>query len=712
MNRTYPIVRQKTPLWVEALIVVLGVAGAITFFSLYDRALPSASVDVTISRSQAEEIATDYLHQFGYEPQDYKFALSFSGSGSPLYYLQRTLGVEESNRRMAEEEWPLYYWSARWFKPMEKEEFYIYLMPDGDFLGVNHLVREDAPGADIPQVEANTIAEGFLSQYAGWDSSNWEQVEAASEARPGGRMDHNFEWKSRTFSAGEAELRYTVNVQGDRVGYVDAWIKVPEAFTRQYASERDRAGFLDGIAYFLGLVVFMLAGIFGIVLARPDGRRALWPALLVAGVSIASSLNFVPLYPLSYGTTQDYTLFWLMGIIGAIFGAFFYFALVFAAWVGGQALSKLAWPRRDRILARGPERWMAFSRSAWRGLMFGGMQMGYVILFYLLTSKYLGWWSPVTAEYGNLFATPFPFLYAFDIGLSAALTEELLFRLIGIAFFVWVFRKRQIWLALLIPGALWAFAHSGYVTYPIYVRGVELTIVALFLGFVFLKFDLLTTMMSHFTYNMMIVGVILLRSNEAYYQTSGWVVVLTLALPLLPGLVWTLNRLRGKQRTLPEALTLSLAAESDLEQLTKLPVKADWEALLDQPNRTILCLRAETELVGLATGFVNEQNAATLDGVFVVPEWRRQYWGSTLMDALREHFESAGATDVRAVLFTKERKPATFLHNLFFRPRAQILTPEEFPYFIPALKKGWQNLREEFRKKATDDELEIPRDIP
>ncbi|MFL7869075.1 MAG: GNAT family N-acetyltransferase [Anaerolineales bacterium] len=710
MNRTYPIVRKKMPLWVEILIVLLGVAGAITFFSLYDRAMPSASVNVTVSRAQAESIAKDYLTQFGYSPQGYKFALSFSGDSSPLYYLQRTLGVEESNRRMAQEGWPLYYWSARWFRPMEKEEFYVYLKPDGDFMGLSHIIKEDAPGAQVSQEEAGGIAEDFLSQYAGWDSSKWEQVEAASETRPGGRVDHTFEWKSLTYSAGESELRYTVTVQGDRIGYVDTWIKVPETFTREYASERNIANFIDGIAYFLGLVGFLLIAAVSVVIIRPDGRRALWPALLVGGVSLAAYINFIPLYPLSYGTTQDYTLFWVTGIIGALVSSIFYFGMVFIAWAGGQALSKLVWPKRDHILARGPERWLTFSRSAWRGLMFGGMQMGYAVLFYLFTSKYLGWWSPVTAEYSNLFATPFPFLYAFDLGLSAAFTEELLFRLIGIAFFLWIFRKKQTWLALLLPGLLWAFAHSSYVVYPIYARGVELTIAALFLGFVFLKFDLLTTIMSHFTYNMMIVGVILLRANEAYYRASGWVVVLTLALPLLPGLFWALKRLLGKGQSLPDALTLSPATESDIDQLSALPVKADWKSLLAQSNRRTLCLRAGDELLGFVTGFVNDQDSATLDGVFIKPEWRRQYWGSTLLDALHEHFEEQGVSDIRAVLRVKDKRPATFLHNLFWRPHAQILTPGKIPTFGSMLKKGWQNLREALKKNVTDD-LEIPRDI-
>ena len=110
------------------------------------------------------------------------------------------------------------------------------------------------------------------------------------------------------------------------------------------------------------------------------------------------------------------------------------------------------------------------------------------------------------------------------------------------------------------------------------------------------------------------------------------------------------------------------------------------------------------------TGFVNEQGSATLDGVFVKPEWRRQYWGSTLLDALQEQFEGQGVSDVRAVLLVKEKRPAAFLRNIFWRPRAYILTPGEFPAFGFTLKKGWQNLREAFKKNVTDD-LEIPRDM-
>ena len=252
------------------------------------------------------------------------------------------------------------------------------------------------------------------------------------------------------------------------------------------------------------------------------------PVLLVAGVTLAAYLNSIPLYKSAYSTTETYSLFWVNRMIGIVLGVLFSAIQTFILLVGAHSLSRFVWPRQDPILARGPNRWPDFSLSAWRGMMLGGVQLAYVALFYTFTANTLGWWTPAASEYSDIFATPFPFFYAFNAGLSASITEELSIRFLGIGFLLWLFGGRLRWLAVLIPSLFWAFAHTGYITSPIYARGVELTVVALFLGFIFLKFDLLTTIMSHFTYNMMITGIALLRSSEGYYRMSGWVVVLAL----------------------------------------------------------------------------------------------------------------------------------------------------------------------------------------
>jgi hypothetical protein len=498
-------------------------------------------------------------------------------------------------------------------------------------------------------------------------------------------------------------------VNGDRVGYEYCYIKVPESFIRQFASERNTAGFINNTAYFILFYGFSLVALLAIILSRPDVRRAVIPVLLVAGIALASYFNFLPLYKSSYSTTENYSLFWIEFASSICLSVIFTSVQVLILWLGAQSLMKYVWPRQDRFLARGNNRWITFGRSAWRGLMLGGVQMAYVVLFYMLTTKYLGWWSPVTSEYSDIFATPFPFFYAFDIGLSAALIEELSVRLIGIGFFLWLFHGKYKWLAVLIPSVLWAFAHTSYATFPIYARGVELTLVALFLSFIFLKFDLLTTIMSHFTYNMMITGIVLLRSSESYYRISGWIVVLTLLLPLIPGLYLTIRRRLRNEPSISESLILSSLEKSDLEQLSALPIRADWQALVNQINRSILCLRSDVEIVGFVTGFIDEKKIGYVDGVFIKPEWQRQYWGSILMDAIQETLTTCGASEVRAVLRTDERRTRSFLHNIFWRDRILVLTRDESQQtFKSALKFLFRNLRKE---RVGENELEFPRNL-
>jgi hypothetical protein len=704
MSRSYPVTQQKPKLWVEILITILGIAGVFIFFALYENAFPDASVDVTISRAQAREIAENQLNEMGYSVEGYKSALSFSSDSTAAYYLQRTMGIEEYNARLEKEQWPIYYWSARWFKPEQKEEFYVYLMPDGSFLGLNHIIKEDAPGADISQEEAKLVSEAFLTKYADWNASEWEQVEGSSQTQPGGRVDHSFTWKSKSYAAGESELRYSATVQGDRVGSADSYIRVPESFTRQFASERDTAWFIDSIATVL-LYGFFLIAVLAIALSRPDLRRPIIPALLVAAVILASELNTYPLYKYYYGTTQAYLLYWIEIMAGTAFNVVFSGLLVFMLLLGAYCLMRFVWPRQDRILARGPDRRVDFSRSAWRGMMIGGVQMAYVVLFYMVTTKYLGWWSPVTSGYSDMFATPFPFVYALEAGLSAAMIEELSVRLIGIGFFLWLFRGRFKWLAVLIPSLIWAFAHASYVTSPIYARGVELTIDAIIIGYVFLKFDLLTTIMSHFTYNMMVTGVFLLRSTDRYYQISGWIVILFLILPLLPGLYVTIRRRMRKEIPAPESLVVSQFEPSDLEQLSAFPVKADWSILTSQPNRVVLCLRAGEEVIGFTTGFVDELKIGTIDGIYVQPRWRRQYWGAGLLDAAQDELRNCGATEVRVLLKSDDNRSKAFFHNLFWRTRIQIFNQDQSrPTLIYSIREALHLKRD----KTSKGGLEIP----
>jgi GNAT superfamily N-acetyltransferase len=211
---------------------------------------------------------------------------------------------------------------------------------------------------------------------------------------------------------------------------------------------------------------------------------------------------------------------------------------------------------------------------------------------------------------------------------------------------------------------------------------------ALFLGFIFLKFDLLTTIMAHCTYNMMITGVALLLSSEMYYRISGWIMILILLLPLIPGLYLTIRKRIRKETPAPENLILSHFEPSDLEQLSAFPVKADWAALSAQPDRVVLCLRAGEEILGFATGFVDDRKNGQIDGIYIQPRWRRQYWGAALLDAVQEELQNCGAVEVRVLLKPEENRSKAFIHNLFWRTRIQVFSQDNpAPSFVYAIRE-------------------------
>ena len=146
--------------------------------------------------------------------------------------------------------------------------------------------------------------------------------------------------------------------------------------------------------------------------------------------------------------------------------------------------------------------------------------LGYVTLFYILGNDYLGVWSPATmTQYSNAYSTYLPWIYPLLTGLVAATMEEFLFRLVAISLLLRWFKRS--WLALLVSAVVWAFLHADYPQEPIYIRGLELTIVGILLGIVFLRFGVWATIISHYVYNCFLGVYPMVQSDSLYLQDLG-----------------------------------------------------------------------------------------------------------------------------------------------------------------------------------------------
>ncbi len=696
--RTQPASRR-----LERLITLLGLLGLALFLVFYDRAFPTAALDLDLSRVEIKQRAQDYLEARSHEVDDYRSAITFTGDYWASIYLQLTLGIPETNRLIRETQVPVWYWRARWFRPLQKEEFQVYLAPDGQVVALAHTLLEDAPGASLSQERARTLAQDYLRQDRGWDLADWEEISASSEERPGGRTDHSFRWKRRDWDVGESELRLAVTVQGDAVGGYDYWLKVPEVFQREFAQEQSVAGFVNGLSFDVSFGLMGLILLLALWKARwqipKSFSAALGPALAVSAVSLLASLNELPLAKAWYSTTQEYALFWLNRVYGIVFGAVYNGAFVFVLWHLGRWMGKRVWPRQDRILPRRGDRRRRLARSGWRGLMLGLMMAGYVVLFYLVTTQLLGGWTPMSPDYSSAYATPLPFLGALETGLLPATWEELMFRLLGISAVLWLTRSFTRlpepacrFLALLVPGALWGFAHLSYIRDPFYLRGIELTLAAVLLeGLFFLRFDLATTIVAHFVFNAGLGALPLLRSGEPYFVASGLVIVATMLAPLMPYAVQEIRRrLRGGGRDVM-APWIRPGEPADLEALAALPVAGpDWGALLDDPQAVVLCLQAGGEIVGAAAGRIVDQ--AGTEGhvlaVYVAPPWRRRYWGSELVDVLRTRLQARGAASIQAEMRVGDKAGTRFVTSQGWQPAVVTF---DWPPEVPSLP-GWRDV--------------------
>ena len=674
--------RRRQLSWQPNLVLtILGLLGIVVFVIFYDQAFPSAALELTLSREQITERATAYMARRGYDLTDYRTALTFAEAGLPSYYLQQTLGIPQTNELAREESLPLWFWHMRWFRPLEKEEFGLSLMPDGTVVGMSHTLLEEAPGADLPQAEAQDLAKAYLSADRDWDLANWELVTASSETQPGGRTDHHFEWRRLDWGVGDSELRLAVDVQGEGVGGYGYWLDVPEAFERRFAEQRNRAGFINNLAYYLSIGGFgLVVGVFFFL----GHRRGIfpWHEGLVAGLAVGAvyflyALNVLPLSKAYYGTTQGYLGFWINRLIEAAITAGFVTGAVAVLWGGGRYLARRVWPQEDKLLPRSGEgegKWVSLSRATWRGLMVGGLRSGYGVVFYFLATQVFGGWTPMGSPDVNLYATPLPFSAALAGGVIPAVTEEFLARLAGIGFLLLIARRR--WLAVLVPGALWAFAHLSYIRDPLYLRGVELTIVAVFYGYIFLRYGLATTIVAHLAYNAGLTALPLLRSGQPWLVANGALVGIMLLAPTIPGAVsWVRGRLGRTQEQVEPAVRP--AAKADLVALAQRFPGKGWDEWLTDAAAVVLCLWAGEELAGGAAGRVDAGGQGQVIALCIAPAWRRHYWGSRLARALEETLRSRGAQTVGVSLPAYDWLKARFWDAQGWSPSSITYATEE-----------------------------------
>ncbi len=137
------------------------VCGAIAL-RYFGRAFPEASIQFAVNRSTSKQVAIDYLAALGLEPAGRKHAATFGYDEETKTFLERKLGLQRAQDVYGKQV-RLWRWGHRWFQPHEKEELRVDVTAGGDIAGFQHLIAEDAAGAQLEADAARAVAERSLS---------------------------------------------------------------------------------------------------------------------------------------------------------------------------------------------------------------------------------------------------------------------------------------------------------------------------------------------------------------------------------------------------------------------------------------------------------------------------------------------------------------------------------------------------------------------
>ncbi len=515
--------------------VLAGILGAGVAYTYFFRAFPEASVEFKVPRADALALAKQFAAAQGAQLGAYDSSIVFEVDDTAKTYLEREVGLQQANQMMASEV-HIWYWQTRFFRPLQKEEFDVRVDPGGGIVGYAHQLEEAAPGARLERAAAQATAESFLRDTLHVDLSlyDFREQEANLTERPA-RRDWSFSWERRGFRAKDAPYRLTVTLAGDRVSGYNEFLKVPEAWSRDYEHLRSSNNVLEFIA--LIPYAFLIGGCIFVIISL--GRRGLleWRTGIVLGIFVTvlfflMTMNQWPLDRAGYDTNTPYSSFFLSQVGQAALLSVASALLVVLAVVPGEPLYRIFQPDKLRLDVgfRLPGiRTKEFLHANVIGICLAAAHIGYITVFYIISRKF-GAWAPQDLNYENVVSTYVPWVYPLTIGIYAATSEEFLFRLFAIPFLLRTTKSR--FLAVVLPAFFWGFLHSNYPQEPAYIRGLEVGLIGIVAGLVLLRWGIWATLIWHYTVDAFLISTSLLRSHGAYLRVSGAIVGGAALIPL------------------------------------------------------------------------------------------------------------------------------------------------------------------------------------
>ncbi len=476
------------------------------------------------------------------------------------------------------------------------------------------MLAEDEAGAALSEDEALATAERVASAEWGIDLAAFERVESSQETRPGGRIDHTFEYQRIGVRFGDGRLRLRLVVGGDALTELTHFLEVPEAFSRRYAEMRSTNNLIGVLGQVGALLGYLFIGCAVALFFLFRERWVLWRKPVYWGVFISFLqvlvvFNQLPLMWMGYDTALSSQNF-LLQQIGAALGLFLLMAGIFTvSFMAAETMTRRAFPDHIQL-------WRSWSPGVANSPLIAGFTIvGYLLLgiffayevaLYVIAHNMLGWWSPSGALGDpDVLANYFPWLTAIALSLQAGFWEECLFRavpLAGAALLGKRFGRPKVWIfaAFIIQALIFGAGHAPYPTQPAYARVVELIIPSVGFGLLYLYFGLLPAIVLHYAYDVVWFAMPLFAQSAPGAWIDRTILLTFLFVPLII-VFWRRAGAGSWVDVAPDAYNRAWQPAPLPEQVDAAPAPADIGAMSPAVRR----LLPVAGIVGLLLWFVS-----------------------------------------------------------------------------------------------------------
>lgn len=481
-------------------------------------------VKFSTAKAEAEKAALLFAEQNQFDLKEYERVTSVSERFDPITakYILEKADLDRLNQ-LYEKESKGSRWQVRFFKPLQREEYRIYLDPvDLSLVSFSRQVEEEAPGATIAQDSARTIATAF-AQAHGVRVEEMELKEATEEKRKN-RSDHSFTWEAHEGDPRNlAELKYRcqVEIQGDVPALFTAFPKIPETYIR----DREKRTLLNNLL--IGLRILVIGGLLGLAILQLvrkirqgeiKWKKALLWAIPISLLVLLEGLTLVHQRLASYPTSISIDLFRITVLIGILIAGIG----IYVAATLILALCFALYPTVEQLFHKAVRRSLAFDAvvAAVIAVLF---QIGFQRLHDWLVAHFHHLVQISGLGLPSAIDSPLPWLSALNDGLTSGLFSA---GLIGIGVYLAkTYLPNKRWWPLLILVLLIAFIPvSVHNAGEIAVAGMLSIVSILWIGFVAVWFgrdNLLFYPLAFFMISLLRAAIEFLRQDQSWLSWNG-----------------------------------------------------------------------------------------------------------------------------------------------------------------------------------------------